>query len=409
LKRLENERGEVRAFVERMFRLMNIYRFDAKDIPPAHAAFLAVALPGALPGAWGGMVPPFTFEERHQAINTYLRRNPWTNLGAGSVLLEMGCGFPPQTAIDAANSLPDWQIVGADPSFDHYVLYDPQGNYACLDIDGRIRYFQTVRPDPAALQALLRDHEATRRRFTALFDSLVSRLPNSVEGQAVTVEHEGARLVRNPLKLYERANLKLIQAGIGSEFPPAHAIRCFNVLVYFDSEFRRKAEDWALRTLHPDGLFVCGADSFKTMDARYSVYRREGDRLAAKELAFTIDLVRPLSTAPWFSMHEGERETWSVAKLVGTLRSVEDLRRAYDQRLDALLAERRMLVRDPDGYITTAPDPLPLTDWQEARLGINAQLVAEGFVDRAVSVLQRAGFHAWRNAVDHIAVDPAEV
>src|SRR5262247_1200207 len=114
MKKLENERSEVRAFVERMFRLMNIYHFDAKDIPPTMASMLAGALPGILPGAWGGMVPPFTFEDRHQAINTYLRRNPWASLGAGSVLLEMGCGFPPQTAIDAADFLPEWQIVGAD-------------------------------------------------------------------------------------------------------------------------------------------------------------------------------------------------------------------------------------------------------------------------------------------------------
>jgi hypothetical protein len=409
MKKVENERSEVRAFVERMFRLMNLYHFDPKDIPPTLASMLAGALPGILPGAWGGMVPPVTFEERHQAINKYLCRNSWANLGAGSVLLEMGCGFPPQTAIDAANFLPDWQIVGADPCFDQYVLYDPEGNYACLDINGRIRYFQGARPDPAAFLALIRDREVTLRRFASLFESLVSKLPKGVEERAVTVEHAGSRLVQNPLKLYERANLKLMQAGIGSELPPAHVVRCFNVLPYFDSEFRRNAEDWALRTLHPGGLFVCGADGLKTMDARYSVYRSEGGRLVAKELAFTLDHVRPITLPPWFSMHDGERETWSVARLVGTLRSDEDFRRVYDQRLDALLGEKRMLQRQADGCFTTPPDPLPFADWPDARLEINARLDAEGFVDRAVSALQKAGFHSWRNPVGHIAVDPAEV
>src|SRR5262245_38411367 len=357
-----------------MFRLMSIYHFDPKDIPPTLASVVAGALSGILPGAWGGMVPPVTFEERHQAINKYLCRNSWASLGPGSVLLEMGCGFPPQTAIDAAKFLPDWQIIGADPCLDPYVLYDPDGDYACLDFQGRIRYFQTARADSAAFQALIRDREATLRRFASLFESLVSKLPKGIEEQAVTVEHAGARLVRNPLKLYERANLKLMQAGIGSELPPVHVVRCFNVLVYFDSGFRRKADDWALRTLHPGGLFVCGADGLKTMDARYSVYRAEAGRLSAKELAFTIDHVRPVTLAAWFSMHEGEHETWSVAKLVGTLRSDEDFRRAYDQRLDSLLADKRLLVRDPDSYFTMAPNPLPLADWQNARLEINAQL-----------------------------------
>ena len=37
MKRVENERAEVRAFAERMFHLMEISHFDPKDVSPTHA------------------------------------------------------------------------------------------------------------------------------------------------------------------------------------------------------------------------------------------------------------------------------------------------------------------------------------------------------------------------------------
>lgn len=37
------------------------------------------------------------------------------------------------------------------------------------------------------------------------------------------------------------------------------------------------------------------------------------------------------------------------------------------------------------------------------------KLEQEGFVDRAVSVLKRAGYNAWINPVVHVAVDPRSI
>ena len=142
LKKTENERAEVKGFIERAFRLMAISRAVPENISPSLAWILSVMIPSVLPGAWGNVVPPITYEDRHQLINQYLVANPWAEFADGSVLLEMGCGFPPQTAIDAARAFPRWQVVGADLRFDPYVLYDPDGNYACMDSAGGVRYFQ---------------------------------------------------------------------------------------------------------------------------------------------------------------------------------------------------------------------------------------------------------------------------
>ena len=53
----------------------------------------------------------------------------------------MGCGFPPQTAIDTARRFPGFQVIGPDLQFDPYILYDAEGNYACMNAGGQVRYF----------------------------------------------------------------------------------------------------------------------------------------------------------------------------------------------------------------------------------------------------------------------------
>ena len=57
LKRTENERPEVKEFIERAFRLMAISKEVPKNISPYLAWFLGVTVPGLLPGAWGNVVP----------------------------------------------------------------------------------------------------------------------------------------------------------------------------------------------------------------------------------------------------------------------------------------------------------------------------------------------------------------
>ena len=266
--------------------------------------------------------------------------------------------------------------------------------------------FTPARPIAANFFSLYDDTTATFQRFRAIFTALREKLPASHNGECVSIEHEGARLVHHPIKSYERPNLKLMQAGLGAETPPADIIRVFNVLFYFDAAFRSRAEQWALRTLRSGGLFLCGADGNQTFEARYSVYRKEHGNLVPKEFAFSLDNLRPPAVMPWFCLHNDEKETFVLAKLLGVLRADEPFRLDYDSRVDELLAENRMLVRQEDGFLAAAPDQLPVSEWQPVYLEMQNRLLQEGFVERAVSVLKRAGYHAWINPVGHVAVDP---
>jgi hypothetical protein len=198
----------------------------------------------------------------------------------------------------------------------------------------------------------------------------------------------------------------LIQAGLRAETPSADIIRVFNVLFYLDAAFRTRAEEWALRTLRPGGLFLCGADGNLTFESRYSVYRNENGNLVPKEFAFSLDNLRPPGVMPWFCLHNEEKETFTLARLIGILRSDESFRLDYDSRVDELLAENRIFVRQEDGFLAAASDQLPISEWMGAYTATQSKLQQEGFTDRAVSVLKRAGYNAWKNPVGHVAVDP---
>jgi SAM-dependent methyltransferase len=400
LRIAEQQRPEVRDFLERAFRLMALSKFDPRDFSPFVARFFTAIAPGILPGAWGGIVPPFTLPGRHKKIDAYLRSNEWANFEPGTVLLDVGCGFPPQTSIEAAEAFPEWRIVGVDPTFEQYLLYDERENYACLDRTGRVRYFQAGRPEE--FLRLYSDRDATIQHFSQAFAQLLPNLPPD-EGTLSSAEQSGRRLIRHPLSAYERSNLKFVQGGFGSSgLPEAGAVRSFNVLIYYDADFRREAEEWAAQVLRPGGLFVCGRDDSGSLNAHYTVYRCEGGRLVEKEFAFGVEMVRH---SVWFALHDGERETWRLAELLGILRSDREFLRDYDARLDALLAENRMAIRDKNGCLAEPPDPadaaraLPI--YHEIAHSIEVE-----FADRAVSVLQRAGLRAWRNPVGHIAVRP---
>ncbi len=398
LRTVEQQRPEVREFVERGFRLMALSKLDARDISPMVAQFFAVLAPAVLPGAWGGTVPPITVAGRHRKIDAYLRDNPWVKFERGALLMDIGCGFPPQTSIDAAESFEDCQIVGTDPAFQDYLMYDENGNYASLDATGRVHYFQAVRAED--FFRLYTDRNATVQRFSDVFAKLLPTLPPD-DGTMASAQQEGMRLVRHPLKQYERKNLKFIRSGFGSmDVPHADVVRAFNVLIYFDTEFRRKAEKWAAEVLRPGGLFICGRDDAASLNAHYTVYRSEGGQLVEKEFAFGVELVRQPG---WYALHDGYRETWRLAELIGVLRSDKEFLRDYDARLDALLAENEISVRDERGCLLDHPKVADAAKRLPAYLMIAETMQAE-FAERAVSVLQRAALSAWRNRVGHVAV-----
>jgi len=398
LRDAEGQRPEVRDFVERAFRLMARSKLHARDFAPYAARFYTVVAPAILPGAWGGMVAPFTVPGRHKKIDAYLRSSPWVEFTAGTVMLDVGCGFPPQTSIDAAEAFPEWNVVGADPMFGRYLLYDERENYACMEESGKVRYFQAMRPEEYL--RLYSDRDATLRHFSEAFTQLLPRLPAD-DGTLSKAEHEGKRLVRNPLRAFERANLKFLEGGFGSSgLPDAGIVRSFNVLIYFNGEFRRRAEKWVAQVLRPGGVFICGRDDAESLNAHYSVYRKEGERLVEKEFAFGLEAIR---YSAWFALHDDERETWRLAEVLGILRSDREFLRDHDARMDALLAKHRIAVRDVDGNLIEPTDVIEPAKAFPAYIEIVREIEAE-FSERAVAVLQRAGLHAWRNPVGHVAI-----
>jgi hypothetical protein len=402
---LAGQRNEVRDCVRRAVHLMGVAQLGPHNFSPIAALALSIAAQ-FLPGAWNGLVPPITAPGRHKFIDDYIASNPWCTFGSGTVMLDLGCGFPPLTAVETAQRFPDWQIIGADPSFDPYLLYDRNQCYACVDQSGHIRYFQ-LQPgvNMKTMDPIFRSRDATMQRLTTLFGELLPKLSPTDDGEMQTVEADGSRLIRRPLKQWESPNLKLIQAGIGSEgLPSADVIRCFNVLIYYDTGFRQEFETWAASQLREGGLVIAGTNSPNAVETYYTVYRKEDGKLVEKEFAFSPDNVRPLGLMAWFTIRENDLTALRLARLIRCLRSDAEFRTAFDARVDELLLKNGMIGRDADGNLA----------WTSAELSfervtrISPALAEEigGYAGRAAEVLSGSGIHAWQNAVGHIAVDP---
>lgn len=398
LEALNGASADAQALADRAFRLMRVARFDAMDLSVATAQVMGAVL-GAVPSAWDGAVPPITMPGRHQKLDDYLVRNPWYRPGREPVLLDLGCGFPPVTALDSATTLTGWRVIGVDPSFDRYLVYDGD-DYACFDDDQLLRFFQTstVTADPVL----------TRARFRGLLRLLLALLPAGDDGELAEVEHRGARLVLNPLRQYERDNLRLTHGEVGSVDIEGgvDAIRCMNVLMYFDHEFRKRALVWATGLLRPGGLVICGNNWAFSTSSRYTVYQERDGQLVPREFAFSIDNVRPVAIAPWYALHDDSHENICNAEAVGIIRNDDAFRIRFDERLDALLAQKGICRRQPDGYVGAVDEQVTPSVLDNGAAAIAQQLDSEGFVDEAITVLRRAGRHTWRNTAGHIAMRP---
>ncbi len=407
LKNVPNERSEVRAFVERVMRRMHEAGIEATDFSELQAWQMGVITPRVLPGAWGDIVPPVTMRGRHDRINDYLAGNPWRAVAPGTSILDVGCGFPPFTTVDLAERFPDCRIIGADPSFGRYMVYDRRGDYACFERDGVLRYFQPAELDAARWAELLGDTARTRARFSDLLQRLLPRLPVADGDALIAVEHEGARLVKNPVRQYEQPNLSFMQGGISHiDLRDIDIIRCFNVLIYFDGAFRSAALGWASRVLAPGGIFLAGVNFARALHSKYTVYQKTGATLIAREFAFSPELIRPVEQHGWFALHDDDYETTLYLELLKVLRSDADFRRSFDAQLDSILGDLDFCPRRSDGYLGGMPAGVAASDLEQRVAAIAVRLDGAGFVDGAVTVLKRAGYHSWRNSAGHIAVTP---
>ena len=200
------DQADVRALVERMFRLMRRGGFEASDLSPFQGEFIGSLLARILPGTWGGLVPPITVAGRHRKVDQYITNNPWLSVKESGTLLDLGCGFPPLTTLETADHLPGWKICGVDPLLPAYLVYDSNGNYATFDEQQHAQYFQPVVPSLKAHIALLSDAESTRSRFEALLQVLLGGEPVDKQCSLSPIEKDGARLLIDPVRQYERDN-----------------------------------------------------------------------------------------------------------------------------------------------------------------------------------------------------------
>ena len=406
---IDDQRPEVRDFVARACTLMQQARIPAQDFSEGLAWVIGYFLPNILPGAWGGAVPPITQEGRHAAVDEYLARNSWRPLADGDSLLDIGCGFPPMTTLDSARRFPGVRITGADPSFGKYLVREDGGDYAVFDDAGSLLYFQAGATDVDRWDELYRDTEATRTRFLGRLNSLRPRLPEN-DGSENVIEQDGAELVRNPVKEFERANVSFEQFGFGAEGKSGFAaVRCFNVLFYFDDAFRNEALNWLADVVVDGGIFVSGANWSRSRYARYSVHQAEAGTMKAREFAFSIENVRPLELVSVFTLHPDDHDARLMSTLIGVLRDDDEFRKDIDRRMDEVQAEMQFCPRKPDGYLGSIPEGVDAKVMNSAADITGSALERDGFHQRAAELLERHGYRAWVNCVGHVAIDPEAV
>ena len=395
------ERTDVRAFIERMCRLMTIARLGPMDLSPFQGEVLGALLARLLPDTWEGRVPPITVAGRHRRIDQLVGRV----MGADRrTMVDVACGFPPLTSVDTADALPQWQITGIDRSLPAYLVQDGRENYAVFDADGRATYFQPLRASAEAWAALLQDWQASRHRFESLLQLLLDERARQAPS-ADRFEHEGATLEMHPVRVFERPNLRFVQVDLDrAEEQAADVVRCFNMLLYFDDAFRTDAMKAFGRLLRDDGLLVCGTDWAHSTESRYFTYRKRRGGLADGEFAFSLDNVNPLGILTWYTLHDDDREVQLLAELTGILRANPSFRDALYAVTDAMREEFGVCARGSDGYYGGLSEAVVAADLWNTVGQMADRLCVHELGQQAVGVLQAAGWSARVNEVGHVAV-----
>ena len=403
---LDIQNDEAIQFAEGVFRRMKGIGISAKDSAELVFWETGSIIPKILPGAWGGIVPPITFPNRHVLVEAFMRINHWHPLHAGSKVLDMGCGFPPITAVDLAKRFPDVTVIGADPSFGKYTVSDTDGNYACLLEDGSLKYMQPVNISTSQWNDVFDDLESTKKRFLSMFLELERKLPRQ-ESEETYEEYnmDGQTIVRNPLRKYAGKNLGFVQQGIGFDgFPPDFdMIRCMNVLLYFDPSFRTDALKWAGRHLREGGLFICGLNYAQSVNCRFSVYQKQDGRMRFREFSFSLDNIRPFQIVSYFSFRDDDFEQDQLIKHVGLIRKNQTFMSAFNTGYDQLLQEFKICSRGEDGYLGFIDTGMPPGQIQ-LNMHYAGRELSKAYANDAVKALQALGLEAWVNEIGFISV-----
>ncbi len=395
---------DTRDFIIRMLVLMKHSGYSVTGFNPHLIRWLSTTIPGMLPSAWGGRIPPITLPERHKKLDAYIAKQEWAPGNDPHIFVDVGCGFPPVTTADTARKLPDWQVFGVDRSFGDYVLYDVDGHYACFDEKGVFQYFQAIMN--LSGRALYANPDAARNRFNKLFADLFPLLPDLGGTASETVEQDGSKLIHNHIRDFEVDNLTFIKSDIAElKLPPAKVIRCMNLLIYFKPEIRKTMLLQAGELLDDDGILIAGTNGLG-IQSRYAVYQKGTDGIFPSEFAFSSDNLGPIVFMPWFTIHENDPEAMLLAELAGTIRADRSFWQDFSNRADELLQHQGTCRRGSDGFLHFPEEETSPREYLEKNAELWRQMDEEGYLDRAVDLLGRAGYDAWKNSVGDIAIRP---
>jgi len=396
---------DARQFVFRMLSLMRRATVPVTEITPHMIWLLSAVNPAMLPSAWGGRIPPLTSVGRHIKLDSYVSQQAKAQGKGRPVFIDLGCGFPPVTTVDTAESLPDWSVFGVDRAFSSYVLYDADGAYACFSREGKFRYLQSPK------KPLNDTAEAARSRFQFLFKKLLPGLQSTGDPGSRTVEKDGYRLVFNHIRDFEAENLTFIKSDIHAlRLSPAQVVRCLNVLLYFEKTVQERMLAAIAGLIEEGGMLLTGFNHPAGIYARYAVFEKNAEGLRPCEFAFSPDNLRPLGTGPWVTLQEDDREAELLATLTRALRSDEIFWGKFDRRVDALQERIGICRREKDGFLRFSDDAQTALSpvIMENTATLWRQMEKEGYTERAVQALCRSGYRAWKNPVGDIAVLPPE-
>ena len=397
---------ETVGFIHRALDLMADAGYPATDFTPPLIRWFSITIPTMLPGAWGGRIPPITLPGRHARLDAYVAGQRWPDKGEPCRFLDIGCGFPPLTTADTARALPHWQVTGVDRCFAEYVLYDPEGHYACFDARGGFLFFQPALKPSA--RALYGDPAATRQRFSALFQELRPSLSQENPEASETVKKNGHRLVCRQIRDFHGPNLAFVESDLETlASSGATVIRCMNLLVYFSADTRSAMLRRAGDLLENGGILMAGTNGF-ARESRYAVYRKTPSGLTPTEFAFSPDNLTPIVFMPWFSIHADDPESRLLVRLLRSLRSDTGFWPAFSRRVDALMAKFDLFQRSSDGFLNALNEEMTVTEFIQNTNRLWQQMEKEGFLEEAVAALERAGYTAWQNPAGDIAVNPPE-
>lgn len=395
---------DTQAFIVRMLSLMKRAGYSATGFNPHLIRWLSSTIPGILPSAWGGKIPPITLPDRHRKLDDYVARQNWPADGERPVFVDVGCGFPPVTTADTARAFSHWQVFGVDQSFANYVLFDTEGHYACFDKNGAYQYFQAMM-SPSG-RAMYADPKATQNRFQKLFDDLLPLLPTSNGSDSDTVEKEGLKLIRNHVRNFESDNLTFIQSDISDiKLASATVIRCMNLLIYYAPSTRQKMLQQVGEILDDDGILIAGTNGLG-IQSRYAVYQKNTGGIMPREYAFSLDNLGHIAFMSWFTIHDEDPEALLLAELIGAVRSDHDFWTDFSNRLDELLKHHGVCERGGDGFLQFPQEELSPREYVAISAQLWGQMTTEGYLDGAVNALEKAGYTAWENPVGDIAVQP---